>query len=76
MLSPAEHEQAPPGSADLIDAPALAAELEALAARHAGRDRDMRNAVALHLKAALTRGRAQAEQLLLADRRGRASAPP
>jgi [protein-PII] uridylyltransferase len=71
MLSPAEHEQAQPGSAELIDSPALAAELEALAARHAGQDRDMRNAVALHLKAALTRGRAKAEQLLLADRRGR-----
>src|SRR5258708_13382356 len=31
----------------------------------------MRNAVAQRLKAALTRGRAKAEQLLLADRRGR-----
>jgi len=69
MLSPAE--QAPPGPTDLLDAPAIAAALEALAARHAGRDREMRDAVAQHLKAALARGRATAEQLLLADRRGR-----
>jgi [protein-PII] uridylyltransferase len=69
MLSPAE--QAPPGPTDLLDAPAIAAALEELAARHAGRDREMRDAVAQHLKAALARGRATAEQLLLADRRGR-----
>src|SRR3982075_2748660 len=73
MLSPAPSpaEQAPPGSTDLLDAPALAAELEQLATLHAGRDRDMRNAVAQHLKAALTLGRAKAEQLLLADKHGR-----
>ena len=69
MLSPAE--QAQPGPTDLLDAPAIAAALEELAARHAGRDREMRDAVAQHLKAALARGRATAEQLLLADRRGR-----
>ncbi len=69
MLSPAE--QGPSGSSDLLDAPAIAAELEKLAALHAGRDREMRNAVAQHLKAALVRGRAKAEQLLLADRHGR-----
>src|SRR3984957_3723389 len=69
MLSPAE--QGPPESSDLLDAPAIAAELEKLAALHAGRDREMRNAVAQHLKAALVQGRAKAEQLLLADRHGR-----
>jgi [protein-PII] uridylyltransferase len=71
MLSPAEPEQAPPGPDDLIDVPAIAAELEKLAAQHAGREREMRNALAQHLKAELARGRAKAEQLLLADRRGR-----
>src|ERR1700732_3547243 len=70
MLSPAE-QAPPPGSTDLLDAPAIAAAPEKLAALHAGRDREMRNAVAQHLKAALVRGRAKAEQLLLADRRGR-----
>ena len=69
MLSPAE--QSPPELSDLLDAPAIAAELEKLAALHAGRDREMRNAVAQHLKAALVQGRAKAEQLLLADRHGR-----
>ena len=69
MLSPAE--QAPPAATDLLDAPAIAAELEKLAVLHAGRDREMRNAVAQHLKTALALGRAKAEQLLLADRRGR-----
>jgi [protein-PII] uridylyltransferase len=69
MLSPAD--QAPPGAADLIDAPHLAAELEELAERHAGRERELRNAVSQLLKAALARGREQAEVLLLKDRRGR-----
>jgi [protein-PII] uridylyltransferase len=69
MLSPAN--QAPPGAADLIDAPALAAELETLAERHAGRERELRSAVSQLLKAALTRGREKAELLLLKDRRGR-----
>src|ERR1700704_1928920 len=73
MLSPAlsPAEQAPPGATELLDAPAIAAELEQLATLHAGSDREMRNAVAQHLKAALTQGRAKAEQLLLADRHGR-----
>ncbi|HEY2226414.1 MAG TPA: [protein-PII] uridylyltransferase [Xanthobacteraceae bacterium] len=71
MLSPAlSPDEKVPGSS-LLDAPALAAELEQIAARHAGREREMRNAVAQHLKAALTAGRAKAEQLLLADRHGR-----
>src|ERR1700726_2811354 len=69
MLSPAD--QAPPGSTDLLDSSAVAAELGKLAELYGGRDREMRTAGAQHLKAALTRGRAKAEQLLLADRRGR-----
>jgi [protein-PII] uridylyltransferase len=69
MLSPAD--QAPPGAADLIDTPALAAELETLAERHGSSERELRNAVSQVLKAALLRGREQAEILLLKDRRGR-----
>ncbi|HLH98187.1 MAG TPA: [protein-PII] uridylyltransferase [Xanthobacteraceae bacterium] len=69
MLSPAE--TPPTGAADLIDTSALATELRAMAEQYVGRDREMRNAVAQHLKAALARGRAKAEQLLLAERRGR-----
>jgi [protein-PII] uridylyltransferase len=69
MLSPAD--TAPSGATDLIDAPALAAELQALAEQYVGRDREMRTAIAQHLKAALTKGRTRAEELLLADRRGR-----
>src|SRR5215208_4222758 len=56
---------------ELIDADALAADLAVLAERHAGRERELRSAVALHLKAALLEGRAQAERLLRKDRRGR-----
>src|SRR6516162_9275241 len=56
---------------DLIDTRAIAAELEKLAALHAGRERELRTAVAQHLKAEMARGRAKAEQLLLKDRRGR-----
>src|SRR3954470_9285123 len=55
----------------LIDTIAIAADLEVLAKQHAGHDREMRTAVAQRLKAALTEGRAEAERLLLADRRGR-----
>src|SRR5215472_7466533 len=62
-------EAAPQG--DLIDTRAIAAELERLAELHAGRDRELRTAVAQHLKAEMARGRAKAEQLLLKDRRGR-----
>jgi len=56
---------------DLIDTRAIAAELERLAELYAGRDRELRTAVAQHLKAEMARGRAKAEQLLLKDRRGR-----
>jgi len=70
MLTPAETTP-PPGSHDLIDTAAIAAELEKLAALHAGRDRELRTAVAQHLKTEMASGRAKAEQLLLKDRRGR-----
>ena len=70
MLTPAETTP-PPGSHDLIDSAAIAAELEKLAALHAGRDRELRTAVAQQLKTEMASGRAKAEQLLLKDRRGR-----
>ncbi len=56
---------------ELIDAPAIVADLKALAKTHAGRDRELRTAVAQRLKLALTQARARAEQLLLEDRHGR-----
>ncbi len=57
--------------AALIDSAALAAELETLAETYAGRERELRTAVAQRLKAALTAAQAHAEQLLLKDRHGR-----
>src|SRR5882672_7161228 len=69
MLIPADN--AVPAAAELFDAPAIATELEALAKLHAGHERELRKAVAQHLKAALMEGRAAAERLLLKDRRGR-----
>jgi [protein-PII] uridylyltransferase len=56
---------------ELIDAPAIVADLKGLAETFAGRDREMRTAVAQRLKVALTQARKQAEQLLLKDRHGR-----
>jgi [protein-PII] uridylyltransferase len=56
---------------DLIDPEALAADLKALAQTHAGRERELRTAVALRLKSALTQARAHAAELLLKDRHGR-----
>jgi [protein-PII] uridylyltransferase len=56
---------------DLIDPEAIIAELKTLAERHAGREHDLRAAVAQCLKAALTRARARAGELLLKDRHGR-----
>ena len=56
---------------ELIDAPAIVADLKALAKTHAGRERELRTAVAQRLKLALTQARARAEQLLLKDRHGR-----
>ena len=60
-----------PDAVALIDSTAITADLKAAAASHAGRERELRIALALRLKAALTEGRAQAEQLLLKDRHGR-----
>ena len=69
MLTPADH--VAPAAAELFDAPVIAAELEGLAKVHAGHEQEIRKAVAQHLKAALIAGRADAERLLLKDRRGR-----
>src|SRR3954468_10842382 len=66
MLSPADQ---PPA---LIDTEAIAAELAQLATEYAGRERELRTAVAQRLKSALAEGRRAAEQMLLADRHGRA----
>lgn len=55
----------------LFDAEAVSGELDALAAEFAGRERELRTAVALRLKAALLDGRAKAEATLLQDRHGR-----
>src|SRR5262245_56501370 len=60
---------APSGFAEIFDAAAVAAELERLPKLHA--ERELRTAVAKALKAALTRGRAVVERMLLRDRRGR-----
>jgi [protein-PII] uridylyltransferase len=59
------------GSAELFDVRAVAGDLEAIAARHPGHEREVRAAVAQHLKAVLTGGRAVAERMLLRDRHGR-----
>ena len=59
------------GSVELIDARAIAADLEKLAKLHTGNERDLRSLVAQKLKVALNDGRAKAEQLLLKDRHGR-----
>jgi [protein-PII] uridylyltransferase len=69
MLTPAKH--APEVPVPLLDAPAIAAELAVLARTHTGRERELRTAVAQRLKKAIVEGRAQAERLLLKDRRGR-----
>jgi [protein-PII] uridylyltransferase len=56
---------------ELIDTDAIVADLKSLAKTHAGRERELRTAVAHRLKSALTNARAQAEDLLLKDRHGR-----
>src|ERR1700689_10778 len=56
---------------ELIDAPAIVADLKILAKTHAGRERELRTAVAQRLKSALTAARTHAEELLLKDRHGR-----
>src|SRR5438105_2804674 len=61
----------PRGAGELIDPAALGAELKVLAERHAGRERELRSAVAQRLKTAHMQARARAEDLLLKDRHGR-----
>src|ERR1700691_1226395 len=56
---------------ELIDSAAIVAGLKSLAEAHAGRERELRTAVAQRLKLALTQARSRAEQLLLKDRHGR-----
>jgi [protein-PII] uridylyltransferase len=56
---------------ELIDSTAIVDDLKALAKTHAGRERELRTAVAQRLKSALTQARARAEALLLKDRHGR-----
>ena len=58
-------------SVELIDTAAIVADLKDLATTYAGRERELRTAVAQRLKAALTQARARAEELLLKDRHGR-----
>ena len=70
MLSPADHRR----RVALIDTDAIAAELAQLADEHAGRERELRTAVAQRLKSALAEGRRAAEQLLMRDRHGRTCA--
>jgi [protein-PII] uridylyltransferase len=69
MLSPAD--TAPHAAADVFDTDAVAAELETIATRHVGNERELRSAVAQRLKTALAEGRAAAERLLLKERHGR-----
>src|ERR1700689_4752358 len=57
--------------AELLDSAAIVADLKGLAETHAGRERELRAAVARRLKTALTEARARAEELLLKDRHGR-----
>src|ERR1700739_1823436 len=56
---------------ELLDAAAIATERDGLAEAYAGREAELRAAIAQRLKAALMRARANAEQLLLKDRHGR-----
>src|SRR6204780_4276513 len=56
---------------ELIDTAAISADLEKLAETHAGRERELRTAMAQRLKAALIQARAEAERLLLKERHGR-----
>jgi [protein-PII] uridylyltransferase len=66
-----DSQRSPRADVELIDTAAIVADLKALADKHAGRERELRTAVALRLKAALTRARKDAEQLLRKDRHGR-----
>src|ERR1700719_1267053 len=64
-------QRSPRTEIELIDSVAIVADLKALAKTHGGRERELRTAVALRLKSALTQARLRAEQLLLKDRHGR-----
>ncbi len=64
-------QRSPHAEVELIDTAAIVADLKALIEKHAGRERELRTAMAQRLKAALTQARKQAEQLLLKDRHGR-----
>src|ERR1700733_3342195 len=64
-------QRSPRTEVELIDSAAVVADLKALAETHAGRERELRTAVAQRLKAALTEARARAESLLLKDPHGR-----
>src|SRR3954453_21281411 len=68
MLSPPDH---PPRATTLIDIEATSADLARLRDIYAGREREMRTAMAQRLKSSLAEGRAAAEKLLLKDRHGR-----
>ena len=59
----------------LLDRETIAADLEKLVVEYAGRERELRTALAQRLKAALLQGRAEAERQLLADRHGRRCSP-
>ena len=69
LMLPAE--LASKGALELFDERPIVADLEKLAETYAGRERELRTAVALRLKSALIEGRAVAERLLLKDRQGR-----
>src|ERR1700683_5133531 len=56
---------------ELIDPAAIVDDLKKLAKAHAGRERELRTAVAQRLKSALSEARIRAEALLLKDRHGR-----
>jgi [protein-PII] uridylyltransferase len=66
---PAAHP--PRGAAAIFDARAVAAELKRLGSLHAGREREMRSAVAQYLKGVQAAGREAVEAMLLEDRHGR-----
>src|SRR5438552_8632682 len=59
------------GARTLFDARAVAAELKRLGGLHAGRERELRSAVAQYPKAVQEAGRAAAEAMLREDRHGR-----
>src|SRR2546421_4090488 len=61
----------PRGAAAIFVAPAVAAELKQLGELHAGRERELRSAVAQYLRSVQAQGRAAVERRLLEDRHGR-----